>query len=362
MIPLARVEFTDKDLKAVENVLRSGMLVQGSQVADLESEFCKYTGAKYSIAVSNGTASLHLMLLTHDIGPGDEVIIPSFSYVATANVVEVVGACPVFVDTFQNSNNIDVDRIVAKINEKTKAILIVNEFGLCADLFKIREICNQNNILLLEDSACAMGATIEGKHSGTIGQSGSFSFHPRKAITSGEGGMIITDDEEFAVRIKTLRNHGIHPKTNSFSMAGLNYRMTDFQAALLRSQLECFDTMLSKRTEIAEVYLSKITNPKLLLPNYEMNKKHSWQTFHIILEDSLNRDEVIQHLKEKGIGTNYGAQCIPEVEYYKKKYKLDSKSLFPNAYRAYMQGLAIPLYPQLKSEEILYIADELNKL
>ncbi len=360
-IPLMRVSFTEEDLKAVQEVLESGMLVQGKQVLKLEDTFAKYAGSKNAIAVSNGTASLHLMLLANQIGPGDEVIIPALSYVATANVVEIVGAKPVFVDTKADTFNIDISQIEEKISPKTKAIMPVNEFGLCADLEEIQAICKKHDLILLEDSACALGAKLNDQHSGTFGQSGSFSFHPRKAITSGEGGMLITDDDDLANNFRTLRNHGIDPKSNSFAQAGLNYRMTDFQAALLSNQFKRFDQQLEEKQKLAQIYLKEINSPKIRLPKEETGKLHSWQTFHVVLDESIDRAQMIQKLKAKGIGSNYGAQCIPEVEFYKNKYKTDCKKEFPNALRAFEHGLALPLFSGLKSEEISYIAAEINK-
>lgn len=357
-----RVSLSSEDLESVEEVLKSGMLVQGKEVNALESEFKEYTGSKHAVAVSNGTASLHLMLIANDISSGDEVIIPALSYVATANVLEMVGATPIFIDTKDNSFNIDVNLIEEKITSKTKAIMAVNEFGLCADLEQLNEICERHNLLLLEDAACALGAYLNNQHSGTFGQTGSFSFHPRKAITSGEGGMIITENEKLANKLRTLRNHGIDPEINRFTDAGLNYRMTDFQAALLRSQLKRFDSIQKEKEDLAKLYYENIKNPKIILPHFESHKKHSWQTFHVVLDNSIDRNKTISDLKEKGIGTNYGAQCLPEVDFYKKKYKLDCASNFPNAMRAFNQGLALPLYAGLKSEEILYIANEINKL
>ena len=357
-----RVSLSPEDLESVEEVLKSGMLVQGKEVSALESEFKEYTSSKHAVAVSNGTASLHLMLIANGIGSGDEVIIPALSYVATANVLEIVGATPIFIDTKDNSFNIDVNLIEEKITSKTKAIMAVNEFGLCADLEQLNEICERFDLLLLEDAACALGAYLNNRHSGTFGQTGSFSFHPRKAITSGEGGMIITANEKLANKLRILRNHGIDPEINRFTDAGFNYRMTDFQAALLRSQLKRFDSIQKEKEDLAKLYHENIENPKIILPHFESNKKHSWQTFHVVLDNSIDRNKTISDLKEKGIGTNYGAQCLPEVDFYKKKYKLDCASNFPNAMRAFNQGLALPLYAGLKSEEILYIANEINKL
>jgi perosamine synthetase len=363
IITITKPWIIETDITAVSDVLKSGMLVQGQEVDKLEKAIADYLDVRQVIAVSNGTATMHIMLKVLGIGEGDEVIVPAFSYVATANVVELVGATPIFVDIDINTFNIDIDLIEQKITPKTKAILAVHEFGLAANVNRIQDICTKHNLLFLEDAACALGASIDNKKTGSFGHSASFSLHPRKAITSGEGGLIATNDEEFASKCRILRNHGVDMSKGKtgFVEAGFNYRMTDFQAALVASQFSRFEEILRKKNEIATQYFIEIKNPKVMLPHIPQGYTHSLQSFHILL-NGIGQNEAIEKLKLDGVSANYGAQCIPEVIYYKNKYKHISAVDFPNAFKAFEQGLVIPLYPQMQNEEINRVIAAINKL
>ena len=260
MIPLAKPKISQKAKNKVIEVFDSGMLIQGKQVEKFENRIAKYLGVKHSICVSNGTASLHLSLLALGIGLGDEVIIPAFSYIATANVVEMVGARPVFIDIDLSTFNIDITKIENAITNKTKAIIPVHEFGLAADISDIINIAKKYELYVIEDAACALGAKENDQYVGSYGQFGSFSFHPRKAITSGEGGVVTTNVDQLAKEIRILRNHGIeiiNGKTD-FVRVGFNYRMTDFQAALVNTQFDDFDSILDYKQELSEIYLNNI--------------------------------------------------------------------------------------------------------
>jgi dTDP-4-amino-4,6-dideoxygalactose transaminase len=364
-IPLMVPDIREEDIEAVARVLRSGMLVQGEQVAALEKRFAEYTGASHAIAVANGTASLHLALVALGVGPGDEVIVPAFSYVATANVVELVGASCVFVDIDRATFNIDVSKIEEAVTPRTKAIIPVHEFGLSCDLEMVVEIARKHNLAVVEDAACALGAFHQGRHVGTFGEIGSFSLHPRKAITSGEGGVITTNDPELARKLRILRNHGIEMQNQKmeFVEAGFNYRLTEMQAALVLSQFGRFEEILEEKQILAKAYFDGLQGLKQIeLPVIPAGKTHSWQTFHVVVADSSDRDAVISELRENGVGSNYGAQCIPAQQYYQGKYSLASESLFPNASRAYRQGLALPLYAGLSGEDVARIVRTVHVL
>lgn len=362
-IPLAKPNISEQDIDAVVKVLRSGMLVQGENVMQLEQNFCDLTSAKYASAISNGTASLHLALIHLGIGEGDEVIVPAFSYVATANVVELVGATPVFVDIDINTFNIDAWRIEAAITPKTKAIIPVHEFGLSADMDAIMSVAEKYQLFVVEDAACALGATFRDKAVGTFGDFGSFSLHPRKAVSSGEGGVLTTNNIDNDRAIKILRNHGVEMINNEMQFVdfGFNYRMTDFQAALVKNQVKRVPEILKYKQHLAEIYLDKIKSELIKLPVVPEECNHTWQTFHVLLADSINRNELIEKMKAKGVGTNYGAQCIPQTTVYQKKYEYDCRKLFPNALRAYTQGLALPLYDLLSENDIMFIAETLDE-
>lgn len=364
-IPLASPNLYSEDIDELMAVLASGNLVQGERVAQFEQSLQKYLGINNCIAVSNGTASLHLILVALGIGPGDEVIIPAFSYIATANVIELVGATPVFVDIEISTFNIDVNQIESKISPRTKAVMIVHEFGLCADINEINGLCVKHNIELIEDAACALGAKDHGSNAGTCGIAGSFSFHPRKAITSGEGGAIATNDTELANKLRALRNHGVVYNCESgieFAFAGFNYRMTDMQAALLIGQLGRLDNILHRKNMIAEIYRGEVKNKNLSLPIIPKDKFHAWQTFHILLAESIEQKSVIKFFRDARIGVNNGAQCIPAQKFFKKKYTFDVINQYPNAMRAYTHGLAIPLYEKLNFEDISHITSIMNRI
>lgn len=363
-IPLSSPDIRQEDLDAVCAVLKSGMLVQGVNVEKFESNVSAYLGSAHAVAVANGTATMHMALKALGVGPGDEVIVPAFSYVATANVVELTGALPVFVDIDPDTFNIDVNQVSSRINPRTKAIIPVHEFGLPCDIVAIMDIANRHSLYVIEDAACALGATQNNTHVGTFGHFGSFSLHPRKAISSGEGGVITTQDEALAKKVRILRNHGIDMTSGQmeFVEAGFNYRMTDFQAALVNSQFQRFNAILSRKSELAEIYLNSISNGKVKLPTVPPDRTHTWQSFHVLVDESLNRDDILQDLRNKGIGVNYGAQCIPDQKYYKAKYGLDSAALFPNALKAYRQGIVLPLYEKLEDTQIKYIAEQINRI
>jgi perosamine synthetase len=362
IIPLASPDIRESDIAAVGAVLRSGMLVQGSIVREAEAAIVSFTGASHAGLLSNGTASLHLALLALGVGPDDEVILPAFSYVATANVVELVGARCVFVDIDLNSFNIRPERIEEQITPRTKAIMPVHEFGLCADMTRIMGVARSHDIPVIEDAACAIGSKHVGKQAGTFGDFGSFSFHPRKSVTSGEGGCLVTANPALDERIRTLRNHGIAPDSSpmDFVEAGFNYRMTDFQAALLYGQIKRLSATLARKRAIAVCYLSEIRNQMVTLPSVPEDSEHSWQTFHLLLESETQRDALSAHLRRSGIMSNYGAQCIPAMRYYKKKYGNNFWKEFPDAFRAYTCGLAIPLYDKLLDEQAKRVIDSIN--
>lgn len=357
-------DIQQEDIDSVVSVLQSGNLIQGRKVAELENNISDYVGSKHAIAVSNGTATMHLILLALGIGKGDEVIIPAFSYMATANVVEIVGATPIFVDIDIETFNINTELIEQAITSRTKAILPVHEFGLSCNMEEICVIAKKHNLIVIEDAACALGAKDNNKMVGTFGMAGSFSFHPRKAITCGEGGIITTNDDLLANKLRTLRNHGIEIQNDKqeFIEAGYNYRMTDFQAALVNNQLKRLPNVLNFKNELAKIYIQNLQNQqKFRPPLIPENKNHTWQSFHILTKDK-SRDLLIEILKEKGIGTNYGAQCMPAQKYYLNKYNLDYKNLFPNAWAAYTNGLVLPLYERLNFSDIDFISNELKNV
>lgn len=354
MIKLAKPHIPDKAIEKAVEVLKSGNLVQGIYVEKFEQTLCDYLDVKNAIVVSSGTAALHLALLALEIKKGDEVIVPAFTFPATANVVELVGAKPVFVDINLNDFCIDTSKIENSITKKTNAILPVHEFGQSAKMDDIIKIAKRYNLKIVEDAACALGAEFENQKLGTFGEFGCFSFHPRKAITTGEGGVVVTNDNDLARKVGLLRNHGISYKEGKvdFIAAGLNYRMTDFQAVLGIHQLEVFDNIITQRIEVANKYDNKLKEVNWIkIPYKYKNRKMVYQTYHVLLDDIIDRDEIIKYLNSNDVESNLGAQALPCLAYYKKKYKMITSN-YPNAIKAYLKGLALPIGKHVDNDSI----------
>lgn len=363
-IPFFKPDIQIQDISSVSSIIETGMLVQGKEVQQLEQHFQEKTKANYAVALSNGTATLHVMLKSAGVKEGDEVIVPAFSYTATANAVELCGATPIFIDIDLDSFNIQVEKIKEKINKNTQGILVVHEFGMPAEMNPLQTLCKEHGLQLWEDAACALGSYYQNKHVGTFGQAGSFSLHPRKAITSGEGGILITHDENLFRKYQSLRNHGLdsESETMNFIEAGFNYRMTDFQAALVNSQFNRLEQQLERKAAIAEYYLTQLKENKFLLPKKPKEGKHSWQTFHLLFHSIDTRNKAMQELRSIGIGCGPGAQCMPAQTYYFNKYRMNAPQLFPNAWKSQEAGLAIPLYSKLEELDLMYITDKINAL
>jgi len=275
-VPITKVCLGEEEIKAVAERLLGGWVVQGPKVREFEEAFAKYVGARFARATTSCTTALHLALLGLGVGPGDEVIVPALTYVATANAVLYCGATPIFVDIDLRTFNIDVTAIEAKLSARSKVIVPVHEFGLAADMAPLMEIANRRGLAVLEDAACATGSRYRGRHVGTFGRAGCFSFHPRKAITTGEGGMIVTDDEAIARHAEILRSHGAsvsdfarHQNPGSFELPafdelGFNYRMTDIQAAIGVEQMKKLASILSQRQQRAARYTELLSKQMTL--------------------------------------------------------------------------------------------------
>lgn len=363
MIKLAKPFITDESIAMAVEVLKSGNLVQSEKVKELESKLCDYLGIKHVILVSSGTAALFCSLKALGVGPGDEVIIPSFTFIATANVVEAVGAKPVLVDISSESFNIDPAKISEVVTPKTKAIIPVHEFGQAALMDKIINIASENNIMIVEDAACSLGTVYKNKKVGNFGKLSCFSFHPRKIITTGEGGMIATNDSELAGWIRSFINHGLELKAGKSDVVrwGLNFRLTDFQAALGIPQLEVLNDYLENRIKLAMYYNSKLDHLSgLITPKSDAHLSHTYQTYHLLLDEAYVRDEIIEKLKTDGIQTNLGAQAIHMLSYYREKYKYTAGD-YPIARKAFQYGLSLPIGHHIDNSKIDFIVKSLKK-
>jgi dTDP-4-amino-4,6-dideoxygalactose transaminase len=360
-IPLAFPSIDQRDIENVCKVLQSGQLIQGNHVNLLEKAVATLIGTKFAVAVSNGTAALHLALLSLGVGPGDEVVIPAFSYVATANVVELVGAKPVFVDIHPDTFNIDPTKIKAAITPNTKVLMPVHEFGYPADMDQIMELANLYGFSVIEDAACALSSEWKGYKVGAWGTNGCFSLHPRKAVTSGEGGVLTTNDSNLAKFFRVMRNHGID-NTNGkmdFVAAGFNYRMTDIQAALVGGQIKRLESMIAKRNDIVSRYNKGLKPRFFKKPKPPLHGRTTWQSYHIVLNHDVDQPGFLDYLSKKGIGANYGAQCIPVQTYYRKKYKYTDQD-FPEAYRAFRYGVVLPVFDSMTVKQTSYVIETVN--
>ncbi|MBI3397184.1 DegT/DnrJ/EryC1/StrS family aminotransferase [Candidatus Woesebacteria bacterium] len=365
-IPLTRPLFGREELKAVGNVLDSGWVTQGPRVNEFEDAVCAYTGAKYGVATTSATTSLFLSLYLLGIGPGDEVIVPSFSFIATANVVVHVGAKPVFIDIDPNTYNLDPKLIEKLITKKTKAIIPVDQVGLPAEHDLIKKIANKHNLHIVEDAACALGSSYNGKKIGSFSELTGLSFHPRKCVTTGEGGMILTNNLGYARKLKMLRHHGmaisdvarnvsnkvIH---ETYPFIGFNFRITDIQAAVGVEQLKRLDAILESRNKKAEVYTNAFTNSKNIIPPFvPKNVIPNWQSYIIRLRKNkkIKRDGLMQKLFDFGIASRRGVMSSHLETPYKKMYP---KLRLAESEAASLETLTIPLFPQMTKKEQAFV-------
>ena len=296
-IPVTKPYFTRDEEREVIGVLRSGWVVQGPRVESFENEIAKYIGAKYAVATSSCTTALHLALLLLGVGPGDEVIVPSFTFIATANSVLCTGATPVFADVAKDTYNLDPEDVKRKITKSTRVIMPVHQAGLAASMQEIIQIAKRSNIFIVEDAACALGSRIDGKHVGVFGEIGCFSFHPRKSITTAEGGMLATNNEEFAKRARILRAHGMSVSdrerhesksfiNETYDIPGYNYRMSDIHAAIGLAQFRKIDYILKKRIALANRYTQYLSDiPYIIPPCVPQGYMHTFQSYVIRLSE-----------------------------------------------------------------------------
>jgi perosamine synthetase len=364
-----------EELDAISEPILSGWITQGPKVKEFEQLFAARHGVKHALAVSNCTTALHLALVALGIGAGDEVIVPAFTWVATANAVIYCGATPVFVDVDPLTFNIDPGKLREKLTPKTKAIIPVHLFGLCADVDVIKEIAPQ--IKIVEDGACAAGAALNGKPAGSLGDIGCFSFHPRKSITTGEGGMLTTNDDELADRLNKLRNHGASISEEErhsgprpyilpeFDMVGYNYRMTDLQGAIGLAQLKKLDAFIEERSWWANFYNDAFaTVPWLRTPMYSDRFDHGWQSYVLFVNEDiapLRRNELMEYLQQNGVSTRPGTHAVHMLGYYARTFGIKPED-FPGAYAANEHSMSIPLHNKMNEADYNYVADLISNI
>jgi perosamine synthetase len=352
-----------EEVDAVAEVLGTGYLTQGPRTTEFERLVASYVGTPHGFATSSATTGLHLALAALEIGAGDEVIIPDFSFPATANVVVQQGAVPVFVDITLGDYGMDAALVEAAITPRTKAIMPVHAFGLVADMDAINAVAERHGIPVIEDAACALGGEYNGRQAGSLGTAGVFSFHPRKVITTGEGGMVMTADESIAERIAILRSHGAVRGENymSFVDVGFNYRLSDVLGAIGVVQMGRLSDILSGRRAGAETYAEVLADiAGVTVPTVPPGRTHTYQSYVVLLDDDVDRDGVIRAMRERGIETTLGTYGMHLQPVFRERFGISDTAL-PNATRAHHSALTLPLYGQLHRDDLQRVADALRE-
>ncbi|CAM8670357.1 WecE Predicted pyridoxal phosphate-dependent enzyme apparently involved in regulation of cell wall biogenesis [Comamonadaceae bacterium] len=379
-VPIARTSLIEEEIQSVLGPLRSGWLVQGPKVREFEEKWSAFTGARHSIAVTSCTTALHLSLAALGFGPGDEAIVPAFTWIATANVVEHLGGKVVFCDIDLNTFNLDVNDAARKITPRTKAILPVHLFGLSADMAPVTALALKHGLWVIEDAACGFGSTYQGRHVGTFGDAGCFSFHPRKAITTGEGGMITTHSDELAEKLRRLRDHGAamtdlqrHMGARPYLLAdhpdaGYNQRMTDIQAALGSAQMNRAQGIIDERRRLAAVYDQAFAQlPWLKTPAHPAGYGHGYQSYPCLFQpeslvpgaiERVNklRNDWMDILQQAGISTRPATHAVHMLTYYREKYKL-APTDFSNSRAANDCSISLPLFHGMTAAEQQYVIE-----
>ncbi len=367
-IHIAQPSTGEEEWQAVKEPIMSGWLTSGPKVREFERLFAERHNVKHAIAVTSCTTALHLALAALDIKAGDEVLVPAFTWVSTANAVLFCGATPVFVDVDPVTFNIDPKEIKKHITARTKAIIPVHLFGLCADIDAIKAVAPDLHIV--EDGACAAGSAYKGTPAGGLGDMGCFSFHPRKSVTTGEGGMVTTNDDKLGEKLQILRNHGASvseevrhngPKPYllpAFEVMGFNYRMTDLQGAMGVVQLGKLDKFIDERNEWTKYYQRELAEVEWLrTPNAPEGYKHGWQSYPCFVDESKaphSRNDIMEILQKHGIATRPGTHAVHMLDFYAKKYDIKPED-FPGAQACNDFSMAIPLHNLMTREDYEYV-------
>lgn len=371
MIPYGKQTIEQDDIQAVVDVLQSDFLTTGPKIAEFEQTVADYVGAKYAVAISNGTSALHAACFAAGIGPGDEVITTPLTFAASANCVLYCGGTPVFADVDPKTYNIDPEDIRRKITDRTKAIIAVHLAGQPCDMDAIHSIAREHGLIVIEDGAHALGSVYKGKKVGSMSDMTIFSFHPVKPITTGEGGMIVTDNEDFYKKIILFRSHGI---TRDDSMMtrndgpwfyqqfdlGYNYRITDIQCALGCSQMKKLDRFLACRKEIVARYNEAFADCDNIITPYQLSDTESGWHLYIVQVKNCDRRKVFENMREKGIGVNVHYIPVYMHPYYQEHGYENVHCA--NAEEIYSHIISLPLYPGLTSEQQDYVIDTLKSL
>lgn len=375
-IPYGKQHIDEEDIQSVVEILKSDFLTTGPKIEEFEKKFANYVGSKYAVVVSNGTAALHIACLAAGIDEGDEVITTALTFAASSNSVLYCGGIPVFADIDPNTYNIDSEDIKKKITNKTKAIIPVHYTGQPCDMDSIMNIAKEHNLIVIEDAAHALGSEYKGRKIGSIADMTTFSFHPVKHITTGEGGMVTTDDEEMYEKLKLFRTHGITRESEFMEKGdvepwyyeqlelGYNYRITDFQCALGLSQLKKLDGFIERRREIVDIYNAEFNSLSGLITPFQAPFSNSSYHLYVIQLEldklKIGRREVFEILRDRGICVNVHYIPVYYFPYYEKLgYR---KGICPNAEAFYEKIITLPLYPGLTDEDIDYVIKNVKEV
>ena len=356
MIPISKPFIGEEEKRGVLEVLESGYIVQGPRTAELEENFAEVSNTRYAIATSSGTTALHLALLAHGIGPGDEVITTPFTFIASANSILFTGATPVFADIKEDTFNIDPAAVAKAVTPRTKALLPVHLYGQLADMDALQAIADEHNLVIIEDACQAVGATYKGSRAGSIG-TGVFSLYATKNVMAAEAGMITTNDEAFATHCRMLRSHGMEQRYYH-KMLGYNFRMTDLHAAIGLAQIARIDHFNKKRRENA-AYLNEHIR-SVITPVELPDRKHVWHQYTVRVDGERDRDAAVASLNEAGVGTGIFYPIPAHQHEYMRKIVGDVQ--MPVAEKLAKEVISLPVHPQLTAKDLKKIADEVNRL
>lgn len=356
------VPYTDqRELEEIAQVLSTGYFTQGPKTVEFEKRVADYIGSKYAFAMSSCTTALHLALVVLEIKPGDEVLVSDFTFPATANVVVQLGAIPVLVDIDLDTLTMNPDDLRRKITPRAKAIIPVDAFGCAADYDPILAIADEYNLAVIEDAATAIGAKYYDRYCGNLSTMGCFSFHPRKVITTGEGGMIITNDDALAEKIRLLRSHGgvRMGAWFQYEAAGFNYRLSDILSAMGVAQMEKLPWLIERKRELAASLSGRLKNiAGVRIPLEPKWGGHIYQSYVILVDEGFDRDRIVEGMKARGIETTLGTYALHDQPFFQREFGYQTSQL-PNSHAAFRRTITLPLYPQMNESDLDLVADAL---
>jgi len=370
-VPLSSPDIVEKDIEALVGVMKTRFLSIGPKVVEFEKRMSKYAGVKYAVAVNSGTSALHLIIRGMEIGEGDLVITTPFSFISSSNCILFERAKPLFIDIEEDTLNLDADKVEEKLESlskeelaRVKALLVVDAFGQPADWDRFEEIAQKYNLKLIEDSAEALGAEYKGRKCGSFGEAGVFAFYPNKQITTGEGGILVTDDEELAKLARSMRNQGRGESGEwlDHERLGYNYRMDELSSALGCSQMERIEEILEKRAKVAEMYGEKLAEVEEVQIPYiaPYVSRMSWFVYVIRLERGIDRNKVIKYLNDEGVQCKPYFTPIHLQPFYKKMFGFKEGD-FPITEDVSGRTIALPFFSNLKEEQIEYVVEKLKE-